>query len=98
MKILTRVEIATGENPEQIGWKITDFVGNDVTPYFAPGYYTFPGFYSQDFLLESGIYVFIMNDLRGVGTGKLCATICDCNDIVPVSNLYVRKAVSSFQP
>jgi hypothetical protein len=69
--VLTRLDIVVDNDFEDIGWKITDFAGNAVTPYFYPGYYTKAGFYSQDFMFEQpGIYVFVMTDVSGLGTSK----------------------------
>ena len=68
--MLIRLDILLESDPEEVGWRITDLRGEDAIRYFQPGYYSKPGSYAQDFLLESGIYVFVMNDISGSGTGK----------------------------
>jgi hypothetical protein len=67
---LVRVEIVVGSDAEDISWMIIDAFAQDATPFFEPGYYTEPGFYSQDFLLGPGRYTLIMMDTNSMGTGE----------------------------
>jgi hypothetical protein len=64
------VEIVVGSDAEEISWKIIDIFGQNATPRFEPGYYTEPGFYSQDFFLGPGFYTMIMDDIDSMGTGE----------------------------